>query len=101
MYFIERLPGVLREPVLLERFCVSRRVYARRSMFRDEHMNLYTIFKSAQLLERFRALQRRRFPSHKIEERFAAKPVNALMPQVLYRSGTIAREGERITRKVK
>src|SRR5437763_14296676 len=101
MYFIERLPGVLREPVLLERFCVSRRVYARRSMFHDEHMNLYTIFESAQLFERFGALQWRRFPPHKIKERFSPKTVNALVPQILYRHRSIAREGDRVARKVK
>src|SRR6266513_2732500 len=70
-------------------------------MFRDEHMNLYTIFKSAQLLERFCALQRRRFPPHKIKQRFAAKTVDALMPQILYRGGAVAREGDRVARKVK
>src|SRR5438270_8148037 len=86
---------------LLQRFCVSRRVYARRSMFRDEHMNLYTIFKSAQLLERFCALQWRRFPPHEIEQRFATKTVNALMPQIFYRSRAIAGEGDRVARKVK
>ena len=47
-------------------------------MFRDEHMNLYTIFQRAQLLERFGALQRRRFPFHKLQERLAPKTVNAL-----------------------
>src|ERR1700730_4023972 len=70
-------------------------------MFRDEHMNLYTIFKSAQLFERLRALQRRRFPPHKIEKSSAAKTVNALMPQIFDRDGPIAREGDRVARKVK
>jgi len=48
-------------------------------MFRDEHMNSYTIFQNAQLLERFRSLQRGGFPTDKLEERFAAEAVDALM----------------------
>src|SRR5437588_10448219 len=87
--------------LLLQRFCVSRRVYARRSMFHDEHMNLYTIFKSAQLFERFRALQRRRFPLHEIKQCFAPQTVNALMAKILDRNRATAREGERIAREVK
>src|SRR6266581_2110887 len=70
-------------------------------MFRDEHMNLYTIFKSAQLLERLCALQPRRFPSHKIQQRLAPKTVNALMTQIFYWNRTIAREGDCVARKVK
>ena len=50
-------------------------------MFRDEHMNSYTIFQNAQLLERFRSLQRGGFPTDKLEERFASEPVNALMSE--------------------
>src|SRR5215471_20008496 len=85
----------------LERFCVCRRVYARRSMFREKHMNLYTIFERAQLLEGLGALQRRRFPSHEIEERFPAKTINALMAQIFYWGCAIAREGDGVAGKVK
>ena len=39
----------------------------------DEHMNLYTIFQCAQLLERFSALQRTGFPLHKLQKRARAE----------------------------
>src|SRR5438477_8293490 len=70
-------------------------------MFRDEHMNLYTIFKGAQLFERLCPLERRHFPPHKIKQRLAAKTVDPLMPQVFYWNRPIAREGDCVTRKVK
>src|SRR6266487_293050 len=69
-------------------------------MFRDEHMNLYTIFKSAQLLERLGPLQWRRFPFHKLQEGLSPKTVNALMTQIPYRRGAIAREGDSVARKI-
>src|SRR6266700_4324153 len=69
-------------------------------MFRDEHMNLYTIFKSAQLLERLGALQWRRLPFHKLQKCLALKTVDALVPQISYRRGTIVREGDGVARKV-
>ena len=69
-------------------------------MFRDEHMNLYTIFQSAQLLEPFGPLQRRRFPFHKLQECLAPKAINALVPQIFHPHGTVAREGDGETRKV-
>src|ERR1700730_7343423 len=50
-------------------------------MFRDEHMNPYTILHRAQLLERFGSLQWRRFPLHKLQQHRAAEAVNALMAQ--------------------
>src|SRR6266567_7738574 len=69
-------------------------------MFRDEHMNLYTIFKSAQLLEGLAALQWRRLPFHKSQKCLAPKTVDALVPQISYRRGAIAREGDGVARKV-
>jgi hypothetical protein len=50
-------------------------------MFRDEHMNLYTIFKSAQLLERLRAFARRAFPADEFEQRRPPERVNPLVSQ--------------------
>ena len=50
-------------------------------MFRDEHMNPYTIFKRAQLLERLRFFEWRRFPFHELKQRLAPKSVDALVPQ--------------------
>jgi hypothetical protein len=50
-------------------------------MFRDEHMNPYTIFKRAQLLEGFRLFERRGFPFHELKERLTPEAVNPLMPQ--------------------
>ena len=52
-------------------------------MFREEHMNPYSIFKGAQLLEGFGALAWRLFQTHKLQERSTAKTVNALMAQDL------------------
>src|SRR6266478_5337231 len=69
-------------------------------MFRDEHMNTYTIFKSAQLFERFGALQRRRFPFHKLQEHLASKTVNALVTQIS-NWRTLVRVGDSAARKVK
>src|SRR4029077_6255764 len=69
-------------------------------MSREKHMNLYTIFKRAQLLERFGALQRRRFPAHEIKKRFAAKTVNALMAQIFYWNRAIAGKGDRVAREI-
>ena len=51
-------------------------------MFRDEHMNPYTIFKRAQLLERFRLFERRWFPFHELKERLTPKSVDALVTQI-------------------
>ena len=48
-------------------------------MFSKEHMNIYTIFQSAQLLQRLCALQRAPFPFHKLQERVAPESVDALM----------------------
>src|SRR6188472_3640983 len=42
-------------------------------------MNSYTIFQCAQLFERFSAFQRTWFPSYKLQQRLAAKPVNSLV----------------------
>src|ERR1700694_5674980 len=70
-------------------------------MFRDEHMNLYTIFERAQLFERFGALQRGRFPFHELQQRAAPKPVNALVPQIFNRSRAVAREGDGVAGEVK
>jgi len=50
-------------------------------MFRDEHMNSYTIFQSAQLLERFSSLQRTGLPADKLEQRLAPESINALMTE--------------------
>ena len=50
-------------------------------MFRDEHMNSYTIFQSAQLLERLRALARRWFQLHEFQQCGSPKRVDPLMPQ--------------------
>ena len=69
-------------------------------MFREKHMNLYTIFEHAQLLEGLRTFQRRRFPFHEIEERSAPKSVDPLMPHILDRDRAVAREGDRVARKV-
>jgi hypothetical protein len=69
-------------------------------MVREKHMNLYTIFKRAQLFERFRALEWRRFQPNKVEQRFAPKTVDALVTQILDRDRTIARKRDRIARKV-
>src|ERR1700736_1381815 len=85
----------------LQRFCICRRIYAWRAMFCEKHMNLYTIFKRAQLFERFYALQWRRFPPHKIEQRFSPKTVDPLMPQIFDRGRAIAREGDGVARKIK
>src|ERR1700736_1765570 len=70
------------------------------SMFRDEHMNLYTIFKRAQLLERFGALKRRRLPFDELQKRVASKTVDALMAQIFDRCRTIARKRKGKARKV-
>src|SRR5947208_2030357 len=64
------------------RFRVLRRVYAGRSMSCDEHMNSYTIFQRAQLLERFGFLQRTRFPPHKLQKQFAPKTIDSLMAKI-------------------
>ena len=69
-------------------------------MFCDEHMNFYTIFQRAQLLETFSALQRGRFPSHKLEKRIATKTVNTLMPQMA-NTGTLGGIGDKTSREVK
>src|SRR5437773_3717424 len=42
-------------------------------------MNRYTIFQCAQLLERFSALQRTRFPFYKLEQCVAPESINALV----------------------
>ena len=50
-------------------------------MFSDEHMNSYTIFKRAQLFERFGALQRARFPFDETKQGWPAETVNALVTE--------------------
>ena len=83
MYFIARRSFRSRaSKLLLQRFCIGRRIYAGRSLGSDEHMNLYTIFQCAQLLQRLCALQRTRFPLHKLQERVAPKTVDALMAKI-------------------
>ena len=97
---------MLREQVLLQRYCVLGRVNAGRSMFRDEHMNSYTIFKSAQLFERFGAFQRSWFPFHELEQHLAAESVDTLMAQIFHSRKIArvwdggAREIERAPRKI-
>ena len=44
MYFIEERSPFRASKLLLQRFCVGRRIYPGRSLGGDEHMNLYTIF---------------------------------------------------------
>src|SRR5580704_5609856 len=63
-------------------------------------MNSYTIFKSAQLLERFSLFERRRPPFHKLEQRLAAKAVDTLMAQNLDAGVSILGEGDWASRKV-
>src|SRR5690242_20543218 len=70
-------------------------------MFRDKHMNLYTIFKRAQLLEAIGAFKRRRYCTHEIKQGAASKSIHPLMPQIFDRRGVIAREGDWVTREVK
>ena len=69
-------------------------------MFSKEHMNIYTIFQSAQLLQRFCALQRAPFPFHKLQERVAPESVDALMTKISYLR-RIAGEGDRSAGKIK
>ena len=57
-------------------------------MFRDEHMNSYTIFQSAQLLERLRAFTRTGFPAHEPQQRISSETVNPLVTEKL--QGTTA-----------
>ena len=57
-------------------------------MFSDEHMNPYTILQRAQLLERFSLLQRRWFPSHKLQKHRATEAIDALMTEK--QAGTMA-----------
>src|SRR5690242_20171686 len=68
-------------------------------MFRDEHINTYTIFKSAQLFERFGALQRGWVPFHELEQHLAAESVDALMAQIFH-SRKIAWEGDGGAREI-
>src|SRR5437870_4703564 len=81
------------------RFCIRGRVNAGPSMFSDEHIHSYTIFKRAQLFERLSALQNTGFPFYKTQQRSPSKTVNALMTEA-FRSG-IARVGDSGPRKVK
>ena len=48
----------------------------------DDHLNSYSILQRAQLLERFRPFQRRRFPPDEAQEQFARVSVNALVPKI-------------------
>jgi hypothetical protein len=50
-------------------------------MFREKHMNRYTIFERAQLFQRFRTFSLRLFPFHKSKQRVSSEAVNSLMPQ--------------------
>ena len=50
-------------------------------MFRDEHINSYTIFESAQLFEGFGTLERARFPGDESKQGRAAEGVDALVSQ--------------------
>src|SRR5690349_4196570 len=84
----------------LQRFYVCRCVYTGGSVIGEKHMNLYTIFKRAQLLERLRAFQWCRFPFHKIEKRFASKSIHTLMSQILNRNRSITREGDWVAREI-
>ena len=49
----------------------------------EKHMNLYTIFKRAQLLERFGALRGVGFHFTKRNKAGSSKTVDALVPQIL------------------
>ena len=69
-------------------------------MSSKEHMNIYTIFQSAQLLQRLCALERASFPVHKPQERVAPEPVDTLMTKIVYRR-RIAGEGDRSSGKIK
>src|SRR6266446_2796428 len=69
-------------------------------MFRDEHMNFYTIFKSPQLLERFGTLKWRGFPFYKLQQRSAPRSVDALMPQIHHAYGAIVRKWDGEPRKI-
>jgi hypothetical protein len=64
---------------LLQRFCVGQRIYPWRSLGGDEHMNLYTIFQCAQLLERLSTFEPSGFPLHELQEGVPTKTVDALM----------------------
>src|SRR5450755_219262 len=64
-------------------------------------MNSYTIFKGAQLLERFSLFERRWFPFYELEQRLAAKAVDALMAQNLGACASILGKGDWASRKVK
>src|ERR1022692_1575852 len=64
-------------------------------------MNSYTIFKSAQLLERFSLFERRWFPFYELEQRLAAKAVDALMAQNLGACASILGKGDSASREVK
>ena len=68
-------------------------------MFRDEHMNSYTIFQSAQLLEGLSPFQWARFPTNEPEEQIAAETINALVPQK--NGATAPRIGNWRSRKIK
>ena len=50
-------------------------------MSRDEHMNSYTIFQCAQLLEGFEPLAGRLRPVHKSQQRMASKTIDALVTE--------------------
>ncbi len=68
-------------------------------MSSNEHMNFYTIFQGAQLLQRLSALQRALFPLNKLEERIPAKSVDTLMAQVA-NAGRFGGVGDNASREV-
>jgi len=63
-------------------------------------MNRYTIFQCAQLLERFSALQRTWFPSHKLKQRPAPESINALVTKK-QRAPVFLWSRDRRTREIK
>src|SRR5438034_1932394 len=64
-------------------FRVLRRVDAGRSAASHDHSNSYSILQRAQLLERFRPLQRRRFPADEAQKKIAPVTVDALVAKIL------------------
>src|SRR5205823_14618333 len=77
-------PSFCASELSLQRFCVGRRIHAGGTLFRKEHMNTYTIFQWAQLLQRLCALQWTPFPSYKLQQRVAPEAVDALMTKIFY-----------------
>ena len=69
-------------------------------MFSKEHMNIYTIFQSAQLLQRLSAFQWTRLPFHELQERVPPEPVDTLMTKIFYLR-RIAGVGDRSPGKIK